>query len=69
MVEDQASDRAHRIGQSKVVNVYRLITKGTVEEKIQKLQERKRMLFDNVIEESGDFFRKLTWEDLKDILE
>ncbi|HHV95750.1 MAG TPA: DEAD/DEAH box helicase family protein [Clostridiaceae bacterium] len=68
MVEDQASDRAHRIGQNKVVNVYRLITKGTVEEKIQKLQERKRMLFDNVIGESGDFFKKLTWEDLKDIL-
>ena len=69
MVEEQASDRAHRMGQHKAVNVYRMITKGTVEEKIQKLQERKKMLFDSIINESGDVFKKLSWEDLKDILE
>ena len=53
---------------NKTVNVYRLITKGTVEEKIQKLQERKRMLFDSLINESGDFVNKLSWNDLKEIL-
>src|SRR5690606_25360568 len=41
-VEDQATDRAHRIGQSKVVTSYKLITRDTVEEKILNLQTRKR---------------------------
>ena len=41
-VEAQATDRAHRIGQEKVVTAYKLITRGTVEEKILKLQETKR---------------------------
>lgn len=68
MVEEQAADRAHRIGQENTVNVYRLITKGTVEEKIQRLQERKRALFDSVINDSGEFMQKLTWEDLKEVL-
>ena len=68
MVEEQASDRAHRIGQEKTVNVYRLITKGTVEEKIQKLQERKKQLFDSLVNESGDYFKKLSWDDLKEVL-
>lgn len=68
MVEEQASDRAHRIGQDKTVNVYRLITKGTVEEKIQKLQERKKLLFDSLVNESGEFMKKLSWEDLKEVL-
>ena len=51
-VEDQASDRAHRIGQDKPVSVYRLITKETVEERILKLQEGKNKLADNIL--SGD---------------
>lgn len=68
MVEEQASDRAHRIGQEKTVNVYRLITKGTVEEKMQKLKERKKLLFDSLVNESGDFMAKLSWEDLKEVL-
>ncbi len=49
-VEDQASDRAHRIGQTRPVTVYRLITLGTVEEEILKLQERKRCLVAGVLE-------------------
>mgnify|MGYP000895410527 CR=1 FL=1 len=44
--ERQASDRAHRIGQTQAVNVYRLLTKGTVEEKVKKLQDEKSKLAD-----------------------
>jgi SNF2 family DNA or RNA helicase len=47
-VESQATDRAHRIGQDKPVFVYKLLTEGTVEEKILDLQERKRKLADSV---------------------
>jgi SNF2 family DNA or RNA helicase len=66
--EDQASDRAHRIGQKKSVFVYRLITKGTVEEKILKLQARKRDLVDSIIAADRSVGKMLSFEDLKDIL-
>ncbi len=48
-VEDQATARAHRIGQTKKVDVYRLITKGSIEEQIYKLQEQKRDFVDQVL--------------------
>ncbi len=48
-VEDQATARAHRIGQKNTVEVYRLITKGTIEEQIYKLQEKKRNFVDQVL--------------------
>ncbi|KRO10319.1 hypothetical protein IV59_GL001937 [Paucilactobacillus hokkaidonensis] len=48
-VEDQATARAHRIGQKKKVDVFRLITKGTIEEQIYKLQEKKRNFVDQVL--------------------
>jgi SNF2 family DNA or RNA helicase len=51
-VEDQANDRAHRIGQARPVTVYRLLTRGTVEEAVLRLQERKRSLV-GAIDESG----------------
>lgn len=49
-VEEQAADRAHRIGQDKPVFVYRLVAQGTVEERILKLQETKRALFEAALE-------------------
>lgn len=52
-VEDQATDRAHRIGQDKTVFVYKLITMGTVEEKVQALQRRKAQLLAGLLDESG----------------
>ncbi len=49
-VEDQASDRIHRIGQKRPVTIYRLITKGTIEEKIVELHREKRELADNLLQ-------------------
>jgi SNF2 family DNA or RNA helicase len=66
--EDQATDRAHRIGQTKSVFVYRLIAKGTVEEKIMKLKDRKRDLVDSIISADRSIGKSLSFEDLKEIL-
>jgi len=66
-VEDQATDRAYRIGQTKKVFVYRLITKNTVEEKIQKLKTIKRNLVDSVISVDRNITKSLTMEDIKEI--
>ena len=66
-VEDQATDRAHRIGQDKTVHVMKMITKGTIEEKIYKLQQRKKELSDSVIQSKEVFVNKLTKEELEDI--
>lgn len=64
-VEIQASDRAHRIGQERPVFVYKIITRGTVEEKILQLQEQKRALVDSIITTESGFFKSLTKEDMK----
>ncbi|MEM9015403.1 MAG: SNF2-related protein [Verrucomicrobiota bacterium] len=53
-IEAQATDRAHRIGQTKVVTSYKLITRGTVEEKILSLQNRKRAMTESLLSEAGD---------------
>ncbi len=64
-VEQQASDRTHRIGQDKPVFVYKLITRDSVEEKILQLQERKKQLVDQLISAEGSFFKALTKEDVQ----
>jgi len=63
-VENQATDRAHRIGQDKKVFVYKLMTVGTVEEKIAALQARKRELVEGLLDEERRENLKLTPEDL-----
>ena len=66
-VEDQATDRAHRIGQTKVVTVYRLIARGTVEEKILQLSEKKRELMSTVLTTDGSVLKGLTKQDVNDL--
>jgi superfamily II DNA or RNA helicase len=68
-VERQAMDRAHRIGQTKTVNVYKLVTKGTVEEKVVELQQRKQQIFDALMEENAEALAALTWDEVKSLLE
>ncbi|MDA0322807.1 MAG: SNF2-related protein [Verrucomicrobia bacterium] len=67
-VEDQATDRAHRIGQQKTVYSIKLITKDTVEEKVLAMQKAKRSVIDATIESDGDAGSALSWEDVQDIL-
>jgi SNF2 family DNA or RNA helicase len=69
MGEDQAIDRAHRIGQTRKVMVYRTITRGTIEEKITQLQHQKREMFNNLIESGQDVVKNMTSEELKQLLE
>jgi SNF2 family DNA or RNA helicase len=67
-VEDQATDRAHRIGQTKVVTGYKLITRDTVEEKILTLQNRKREIIQATIGGEEEFAASLNWEEIKELL-
>jgi SNF2 family DNA or RNA helicase len=68
-VEAQATDRAHRIGQKSTVTSYKLITRGTVEEKILQLQQRKRSLMDALVESEQPLMDGLTMDDLAGLLE
>ncbi len=68
-VESQAAARAHRIGQTKSVFVYKMITKNTIEEKVLKLQEKKKALFDNIIEDSAAFGSLITEKDIRGLFE
>ncbi len=70
-VEAQATDRAHRIGQTRVVTAYRLIARGTVEEKIFALQNRKRELTASLVEREKDepLLETLSFEEIESLLE
>lgn len=67
-VEAQATDRAHRIGQTRVVTAYKLITRDTVEEKILKLQEKKRAAIDAALDSEEPLMGGLTTEELEELL-
>ena len=67
-MEEQATSRAHRMGQSRSVQAYKLIAAGTVEEKIRALQERKRELFEASFSSDAAFVEKLTGDDLEELL-
>lgn len=64
-VEDQATDRTHRIGQTRTVNSIKLVMEDSIEEKILLLKSRKQKLFDNLIEKPSAHGAKLNIEDLK----
>ena len=63
--EDQATDRAHRIGQTRDVTVMKLIAQGTIEEKVTDLSKRKRAIFDRVVIAGETALSSLTEEDIR----
>jgi len=63
-VMDQASDRAHRYGQEKAVQVFNIVAKDSIEEKIMALQDKKRGLIDSVITEGGSFINLLSEQEV-----
>ncbi|MBS4172759.1 DEAD/DEAH box helicase [Bacillus sp. FJAT-49736] len=67
-VEEQAADRAHRIGQQNAVQVIKLIARGTIEEKINELQEKKKHLIEEIISPDEKVSSGLTEEDIREIL-
>jgi len=67
-VEAQATDRAHRIGQDRVVTVYKLIARGTVEEKLLALQNRKREIIDLTVDSEEPMMTGLSANDLRELL-
>ena len=66
-VENQAIDRAYRIGQDKKVIAYRMISKGTIEEKIMKIQSKKKKISADIIQTDDSVFKELSQNDIMDL--
>ena len=67
-VEEQATDRAYRIGQTKPVQVHRMVTRGTIEERIAELLDRKRALADAVLARGEAALTELSNDELRDLV-
>jgi superfamily II DNA or RNA helicase len=67
-VEDQATDRAHRIGQTRTVTSIKLIAAGTVEEKVLELQKKKAAILEELLDESAAATGKISMEDIRDLM-
>jgi SNF2 family DNA or RNA helicase len=67
-VEEQAADRAHRMGQKNVVQVIKLVARGTIEEKMNELQDKKRHLVEEILDSDEKVMGVLTEEDIREIL-
>ena len=67
-VENQATDRAYRIGQKRTVVAHKLIARDTVEEKVLELQEKKKRMIDATLTTDEEVLRKLSWDDVQDLL-
>ncbi len=67
-VENQATDRVHRMGQKQNVSVYKLVTLDTIEEKIVAMQKKKMGVVKKIVSTDEDVISKLTWEDVLDLL-
>lgn len=68
-VENQATDRVHRIGQKNAVSSYKLVTLNTIEEKIVDLQRRKQGLVKKIVSSDDEAISKLTWEEVLELLQ
>ena len=68
-VENQATDRVHRIGQKNSVSAYKLVTVDTIEEKIVEMQNRKKGLVKKIVSCDDEAISKLTWEDVLELLQ
>jgi len=68
-VENQASDRAHRIGQKNAVQVYKLLIEGAIEEKILALQEKKKDLSENIVNKGETFIENLSEDELRSLFD
>ena len=68
-VENQATDRAHRIGQTKMVQVLKLVSKGTIEEKICNLQKVKQEMIDSVIETGETLLSSMSMKEIRSLFD
>lgn len=66
---DQATDRAYRIGQKRTVYSVKLITKGTIEEKVLEMQKKKQAVIDATVESDEAMISSMTWNDVQELLD